>query len=291
MRSRRLMYSAVSKPSRSGIWTSSRMTAKSSCSSRRSASSPEVTVTQRQASGASTASSASRFSRPVVDQQDGRRGGLRARGHGGHRASSCSSGADAVQRDDGVGARGGERRRRHLAGARRRRGPARSRRPPRRASARSPSAPSALAPVRTTPIAAGPYASAADSKSTSIDGRRELHGRLGRQRDVAVLDQQVVAARADQHAAGRERRLVLGLRTTSGLLARRAARTAGSSPSLLRCCTTASGSSKPAGSPPSRRPSGVQPAPGRPDHHDTALWMTHGHGRRRYSFSAASSTS
>ena len=62
VRSRRLIRRAVSSPSMPGIRTSSRITAKSRSSSSRSAWPPEVAVTSGSPSGASTASSARRFS-------------------------------------------------------------------------------------------------------------------------------------------------------------------------------------------------------------------------------------
>src|SRR5438128_1373643 len=51
-----------------------------------------------------------------------------------------------------------------------------SARPPRFTMCASPRAPSSFAPVKTTPIAADPYASPADANVTSIDGRLNLTG-------------------------------------------------------------------------------------------------------------------
>ena len=62
LRGRVLIICAASRPSIPGICTSSRITAKSSESSLRSASSPDPARTVRSPSGLSTASSASRFS-------------------------------------------------------------------------------------------------------------------------------------------------------------------------------------------------------------------------------------
>ena len=76
VRSRRLMCAAVSKPSMPGIWTSSRITAKSSASSALSASSPGRGADQRLVERAEDRLEREQVLRPVVDEQDPRRLGL-----------------------------------------------------------------------------------------------------------------------------------------------------------------------------------------------------------------------
>ena len=70
VRSRALISRAVSKPSSPGIWTSSRIAAKSSCSSALSASSPELAVATSQSSGDEHGLHRDEVVGAVVDQQD-----------------------------------------------------------------------------------------------------------------------------------------------------------------------------------------------------------------------------
>ena len=108
VRSRSLISSAVSKPSSPGIWTSSRITAKSSWRRWRSASSPEFARTSSGPSGSRIASSASRFS--------GRSSTSRMLRAVAHRltAQPVEEVGDLLEREDRVGAGGRDRRLRHL---------------------------------------------------------------------------------------------------------------------------------------------------------------------------------
>ena len=86
-RSRARTSRAVSKPSRPAICTSRSRTAKSSCSRRRRASSPEVSPDQMVAGRLEDRLQGHQIGRLVVDQQDADRRGaglVGRRGHGAH---------------------------------------------------------------------------------------------------------------------------------------------------------------------------------------------------------------
>ena len=267
MRSRCLISSAVSKPSMPGIWTSSRITAKSSSSSCRSASSPEL-ARDELAGRAARGSPRARAGSPGGRRRAGRWPAARHR-----RGARLRRPAASTQRRDLRERRRTRRRRRRrcaAAGIARllggRPGPARSRSPPRAPDrAARPAAPSSLAPVRTTPIDAGAVGVGGRSRSsTSIDGR------LKRTRSSVESAKRVRARRAGGSRAARGSTcrasialLVLGLAhaaaaTRAASRSRRAARRA-SRRAVLRDDDRQRRSR--AGSPASTRSTALQAAP------------------------------
>ncbi len=187
-----------------GICTSSRTTAKSSCSSAFSASSPEVAETSRHGSGSSTASQ-----REQVLRRGRRRAGRRAvAGHRG--ASRCRPAARAAARSrragDDLRASAAARAAAGIVGrSARRRGPGRSRSRRGGGPRPGPAAPSSLAPVSTTPTDAGAER-VGGGLERDVDRRpAEAHLRLGGEREVVALDEHVVAGGATSTPAPRQR--------------------------------------------------------------------------------------
>ena len=290
VRSRCLISSAVSKPSSPGIWTSSRMNAKSWWSSSRSASSPERRADEVLAERLEDRLEREQVLRAVVDEQDvddrlrahvvshpsrrpARRAGRRGTGRSPRAARTASAG------------RGGERGGRHLVPLGASPGPARSRR--RRAlDPREPGRAVGVRAVRTTPTSAR-----RTRRRPTRTARRSTAARTGRlvdrEREVPGLDEQVVVGRREVDVPRLDRHLVLAPRHT-GRCARCASsrRRPPSTASVARCCATTIAASISAGSAGEQQAHGLEPAPRRADHDQVVV-----HATFRQSFSPASSSS
>ena len=200
VRSRCLITSAASKPSMPGIWTSSRITAKSSrCSRMRSASAPDVGGDELVAERLEDRLEREQVLRAVVDEQERRRSQAAAPSQVRRARRAAARSRRPARRAPSGTAR--ERGARHLVALGRRPGPARSRRRRARRSRARPRAPSAFAPVSTTPTHRSRYDSAAVSKQHVDRRARVLHRLVGRERERAVLDEQVVVGRRDVDGA------------------------------------------------------------------------------------------
>ena len=264
VRSRCLISSAVSKPSMPGICTSSRITREVVAQQRRSASSPEVACTSSWPSGSRIASSASRFSgrsstsrtlARVAQRCDARHLRRARRARGSERRDLLRAagrrGRDGGERGAGISGRG------------RLPGPARSRPPPRSLIRGSPARAVVVGAGEDDADGRSPYASAADSKRTSIDGRRT--GRAPRSRARSGrLDEQVVVGRREVDVPRLDRLLVVGLghagascaAASSALRARRAASRRRGAARPRRRASSSAGQPVRAAS-----PSALQPAP------------------------------
>ena len=208
---------------------------------------------------------------PVVDEQDRFAGHARCRRPRLPAASSSRSGGAsrspraAATASASVAASAASR---HLAGAPPSRGPGRSRRRRAPGSRARPARRRRSRPVRTTPTARSPYASAADSNSTSIDGRRTARGSSVESAKRPRLDEQVVVGRREVDVPRLDRVLVLGLATPAAACA-----TASRSLELRRVRVGARGAARRRrrrrgrrAAPSSRRLQRRQASPGRADH-------------------------
>ena len=199
VRSRCLISSAVWKPSMPGIWTSSRIAANSSWSRRRSASSPDAARTRSASSGSRIASRASRFSgrsstsssfARSVTGSTARRGTVRS-----------------LEREHGVRDRARDRRVRHRPPLRRLR--VLDDRDAAVALDRRQSGGAVLVCAREHDPDRAVAVDLGDRLEEHVDGRpRELDARVDGEREMAVLDEEVVVGRSDVDVTWLERLLV-----------------------------------------------------------------------------------
>ena len=263
-RSRCLISSASSKPSSSGIWTSSRMHAKSSSSSSFSAAVARGDRDEPVPERLEDRLEREQVLLAVVDEQDVRalRRLTSRTSRRGRRGTPGSPRAAGPRRPTVAAiAASGIVRRSDVAGS------CTIATPPRSLIRARPAAPSSFAPVRTMPTARSPYV-VGGRLEQDVDRRpRELDRRVGREREVAVLDEHVVVGRAEVDVVGLERRLVVRVaddRAACGAGA--GCSSTGPRTRPTRCCATTIGwctASSQAVEQPAQR---VQPAPGRPDH-------------------------
>ena len=181
--------SASSKPSISGICTSRKASATSCTQQQLERLGAGARGQQLHAVAPQQGAEREQVLLEVVDEQAldargsargsgaGRRCGAIRRGR-----ASCAAGRRSRRAAARGRARALQRRLRHERRPARCPGPAPPCRPPARCTAARPAAPSWLAPVSTMPSRRSPYTSAADSNSTSIDGREKMHRLVGRER-------------------------------------------------------------------------------------------------------------